>query len=219
MTRLSSDEARALGFVALLLALSAIARLGARPYDGTALLEAIDLSAHTEVADSALSERRRRERPLEPGERIDPNTASAVELDRLPGVGPALADRIVADREAHGPFRTTSDLARVSGVGPRMLERIAPLLELPIGPASATVADGARPVLDSPGAGPARVDPNRAGADELQTLPGVGPALAARIIAHRDSVGGFRTLDDLLAVSGIGPATLERLRPRLRLDP
>lgn len=61
-------------------------------------------------------------RPLEPGERIDVNQASAVELTRLPRVGPALAQRLVAWRTAHGPFRSLAALDSVPGVGPKLLE-------------------------------------------------------------------------------------------------
>lgn len=56
------------------------------------------------------------------------------------------------------------------------------------------------------------VDLNRADAAGLETLPGVGPATAARIIRWREANGGFRTVEDLLAVSGIGERTLETLR-------
>lgn len=55
---------------------------------------------------------------------IDLNTASALELEELDGVGPALAGRIVAHREANGPFTALADLDAVSGVGPVLLARI-----------------------------------------------------------------------------------------------
>jgi competence protein ComEA len=58
------------------------------------------------------------------------NTANAEALQALPGIGPLLADRIVADREAHGPFRTPEDLLRVPGIGPKRWERIRPLVRL-----------------------------------------------------------------------------------------
>jgi competence protein ComEA len=51
---------------------------------------------------------------------------------------------------------------------------------------------------------------SRADQATLETLPGVGPALAGRIIDWRTQNGPFRSVSDLLAVSGIGPATLER---------
>jgi len=55
---------------------------------------------------------------------LDPDEASSAELERLPGIGPALASRIVADRTLHGPYRSPEALMRVSGIGPRILERI-----------------------------------------------------------------------------------------------
>ena len=51
-----------------------------------------------------------------------------------------------------------------------------------------------------------------ASSDQLQDLPGIGPSLAAAIIEHRSSEGGFSSVDELLEVSGIGPAKLEGLR-------
>lgn len=57
---------------------------------------------------------------------IDLNTASAAELDLLPGIGPALAARIIEDRAAHGPFRSLDDLDRVSGIGPKTVAKLAP---------------------------------------------------------------------------------------------
>lgn len=55
------------------------------------------------------------------------------------------------------------------------------------------------------------VNLNTADAAELETLPGIGPATAAQIIAHREQHGPFTQLMDIEAVSGIGPATRERL--------
>ena len=65
---------------------------------------------------------------------------------------------------------------------------------------------------------PSEIDPeqviniNTAGAPELELLPGIGPSLAKEIIDHRSANGLFNTLDDLLAVSGIGPAKVEQIR-------
>ncbi len=52
-------------------------------------------------------------------------------------------------------------------------------------------------------------------ADDLQTLDGIGPKLAARIIEWRDAHGGFRSVEDLTDVPGIGDARMEALRPKL----
>jgi competence protein ComEA len=63
-----------------------------------------------------------------PGAPVDLNTATAAELDALPGVGPATAAAIVQDREQHGPFRTVDDLARVRGIGPAKLAQLHDLV-------------------------------------------------------------------------------------------
>lgn len=53
---------------------------------------------------------------------------------------------------------------------------------------------------------------NTAGADDLDTLPGIGPVLAQRIIEYRAAHGPFQKVNDLLEVKGIGPATLDKVR-------
>ncbi|MCC6350079.1 MAG: helix-hairpin-helix domain-containing protein [Candidatus Eisenbacteria bacterium] len=55
---------------------------------------------------------------------LDLNRAGEAELDRLPGIGPVLASRIVAHRKLHGPFRSPDDLLAVPGIGPKLLERL-----------------------------------------------------------------------------------------------
>jgi competence protein ComEA len=58
------------------------------------------------------------------------NTASAQDLDALPGIGPVLAGRIVAWRTAHGPFASVDALTDVPGIGPAMLARLADLVRV-----------------------------------------------------------------------------------------
>jgi competence ComEA-like helix-hairpin-helix protein len=66
---------------------------------------------------------------------LDPDRATAAEWERLPGIGPTLARRIVADRAARGPFRSGDGLLRVRGIGPKTLERIRSYLLPPAAPA------------------------------------------------------------------------------------
>jgi len=82
-------------------------------------------------------------------------------------------------------------------------------------PASGTGADG----TDAGGvaAAGAPVDLNTASADVLDTLPGIGPALAGRIIDWREQNGGFTALEQLMDVSGIGEATYGRLHDLVTL--
>jgi len=63
--------------------------------------------------------------------RIDVNTASAAELELLPGIGPTLARRITDFRDRSGPFRTIESLQRVRGIGPKTVEKIRPYAVAP----------------------------------------------------------------------------------------
>jgi len=83
----------------------------------------------------------------------------------------------------------------------------------------APVRTGAAPRMTGEGArlrDGAGIDPNRASADELALLPGIGPRLAAEIVATRARLGGFRSVDELGKVRGIGARKLATLRPFLR---
>jgi competence ComEA-like helix-hairpin-helix protein len=60
------------------------------------------------------------------GERFDLNRSTTFELQALPGIGPKMAQRILEDRDTHGPFRFLDDLLRVPGIGRKKLEKIAP---------------------------------------------------------------------------------------------
>ena len=146
----------------------------------------------------------RQGRPLGSTERIDIDHAGAVELQRLPGVGPALANRIVADRQSNGAFGTIAGLRRVRGMGPTVLERLRAHLSFGGVPAEAQ------------GTGqPAPIDLNRASVADLVGLPGIGPARARAIVAFRDSTGPFRQLTDLKRVPGVPASLAGQLAGRL----
>ncbi|HEB84049.1 MAG TPA: helix-hairpin-helix domain-containing protein [Bacteroidetes bacterium] len=64
-----------------------------------------------------------------------------------------------------------------------------------------------------------KVDINRAGLEELESLPGIGPVLARRILEFRETNGPFRRSRDLLLVRGIGEKRMARLEPYITLTP
>lgn len=225
------QEKLALGVAALLLAAGAAAR-AFMPGPAEADLSGppgVDAPASRligAVADSVEREKRR-DTPLAPGETIDPSTASADELMRLPKVGPGLAQRIVDWRESHGPFRSLDDFDAVPGVGPAVLRDAGPHLaglsstRRSFQPA-ASVADWDRsPETTDRGTAPpgGLVDINTASAEALAGLPGLGEVKARRIVRHRNEHGPFAAVDSLVQVNGIGRATLERLRPLVRATP
>jgi competence protein ComEA len=236
--KMAPHERFALGVVGLLVAVGGVVQLRARPSAADWLAGGDSLAApsaahHLAAVEEEVERSRRRAQPLRPGERIDPNRASADELRRLPRVGPALAERIVAHREEHGPFHSLADVDAVSGIGPALLSGIAPHLELPAAAGAAGAAGGTAtsaahaqgPPAAAGRAGsagstlPVPLDVNRATAAELQRLPGVGPVLAQRIVEWRDTHGPFRTTAELERVPGIGPKMRERLAPLVRVGP
>ena len=136
--------------------------------------------------------------PLLVGLPIDVNAADAHALGAVPGLGPAIASAIVADRTARGPFRRLEDLDRVAGVGPQTVELLRPFVIL---------------------GDPPPVDLATASAAELETLPGIGPVLAARIVVDRADRGPVRSVDDLSRIDGISPALIDRLRDLVTVSP
>src|SRR5262249_46965104 len=78
---------------------------------------------------------------------------------------------------------------------------------------------GSRPTELQAGAVPLyRIDLNQADRIELAQLPGVGEQMAGRIVDHRREKGNFGSVDELAAVRGVGPATLERVRGYVRIE-
>jgi competence protein ComEA len=153
--------------------------------------------------------------------RVDLNHADRTELEQVPTVGPTLAKAIDDHRQAGGTFRTADDLRGVHGFGAKTVEKVRPfvqadtpseppVLERRPTPAPAPAPRAAGKGKIQPGGPPINV--NTATADELMRLPGVGPVMAQNILAAR-TAKPFPTVNDLDRVKGIGPKTLDKLRP------
>jgi competence protein ComEA len=124
---------------------------------------------------------------------------------RRPGLyefasGDRTADAIKA---AHGPTRR-ADLAALNLAAP-----LADGTQVLVPRRGESIA--AAPVA-TPGAPGALVNVNSADEAELELIPGIGPVKAAAIVEYRTQSGAFTALEELLDVTGIGPATLEAMR-------
>jgi competence ComEA-like helix-hairpin-helix protein len=210
---MTQRERRSLLLGCLLLLIAGVVRTLAVAETADTLTSPSD--ALPELLDESLAaaeEADLRRRPLGGDERIDVNRAGEVDLDRLPGIGPSTARAIVAFREENGAFRSAQDLERVRGIGQATVSRLEPWLDFSLGiPRVLARRRG-------PSESPPLVSLRSASATDLERLPGIGPALAARIIEARDRRGYFSSWEDLLAVRGIGPRKLDALRDVARLD-
>lgn len=115
-----SEAHAALGLIVVALALAALAaQRGGEDDAPTPREQAPPPSAANTAAVRALRD----------GQRLQLNSASAEELTLVPGIGPQLAQRIVAERARRGGFSAWHELREVRGLGPKTLQRIAPFFE------------------------------------------------------------------------------------------
>ena len=187
-------------------------------------------------------------RALSPGEKIDINTASRLELERLPDIGPVMAQRILDYRKSKGAFDTVEELLDVRGIGQTRLTSLRPWVTVGGGsriaetrpPPRATpvrtaiAASTLRPVptakpeatkLAMVAASPkpaitpdGRVNINVAGVEELLTLPRMTKAVAQEIVEYREKNGPFRDPHAIVDVPSIGEAAYARLRDKLAAE-
>jgi competence protein ComEA len=111
----------------------------------------------------------------------------------------AAGSRVVDAVSAAGGFTATADQTQLN------LAQLVEDGQQIVVPTQGAAPAAGEPVPSTDGAAGAKVNINSADATTLQTLDGIGPALAQRIVAYRSAHGGFRTVSDLQNVTGIGP--------------
>ena len=150
--------------------------------------------------------------PAPTGEVILVHVAGAV---RRPGLYEMPAGARIADaiESARGP-KTVADLGALNLAEPLADGQKVDVPRRGEDTVATAPAPPASPGAPSIGATPgATVDLNSADQATLETIPDVGPVTAQAIITYRTEVGAFESIEQLLEVSGIGPATLETMRP------
>jgi DNA uptake protein ComE-like DNA-binding protein len=129
--------------------------------------------------------------------KVDLNKATTAQLEELPGIGAAMAKKIVDGR----PYKSVDDLSK-AGISASEIRKITALVM--IGPASATAPKDAKSIMKD--TKPALVDLNKGTAAQLEGLPGIGPALAKKIAAGRP----YKSVNDL-SKAGISSKEIHKI--------
>lgn len=163
---------------------------------------------------------------------IDLNTASLEELQTLPGIGPSKAKAIIEYREK-SKFKSPEEIMNVPGIGQKTYEKIKDKItvgdenventknaqEKPANPNKEAKEETSQTQLvtktttfTNSTTSIKLININTATAEELEKLPGIGPAKAQAIIDYRNKFGGFKTIEEIKNVKGIGEKTYEKLK-------
>ena len=181
----------------------------------SAKLPPVDMSASRTPAPAARSNQ--------------PVVVSVVGLVHTPGLvtlapGARIADALkAAGGTTDGADTVGLNMARQVDDGEQIVVGLAPVKGQPAVLGSSVSPGSAAPGPTSSASRPAKGGPaqpvnlNTATVQQLDTLPGVGPVMAAAIVAWRDAHGKFTSVEQLSEVDGIGPGRLEKLRPLVRV--
>jgi competence protein ComEA len=182
---------------------------------------------------------------IKPAAKVDVNSADLATLETLPGVGPAIAARIIAGR----PYKTLSDLENVKGLSAAKLNTMKDSLvfgraaeaSTPQAPQTPKAAKPpkAPPSEASPAStrsgsatGPAsaakstvsklapgeQLNINTASAADLDKLPGIGSTKAQAIVDYRNQNGAFKSIEDIEKVKGIKGGTFSKIKPYIKVS-
>lgn len=148
---------------------------------------------------------------------VDLNSASQKELESLPGVGPATAKKIIANR----PYKSVDELSK-AGLSRKAVDKLKPMVTVGAAPATPSAATQT-PAAKAPASGKAaavkpsalkpgeKININTASKEQLEALPGIGPARAQGIIDGRP----YKAPEDIMKVKGIKQGIYNKIKDNI----
>ncbi len=145
---------------------------------------------------------------------IDVRSASAKELEMVPGIGTKTAAKIIAVR---AEFASLEDLMTVKGIGPAKFDKLKEFF-VPFGANHTKKISQEKKADTEYDRRATSVNLNTAGVEELTTIKGIGKATAEKIVNYRNEHGKFKSTKDLINVKGIGTKKLESILPQVVVE-
>ncbi len=151
---------------------------------------------------------------------FDPNTLDEEGFKQL-GFSNKVIHTIINYRTKGGYFKTPQDIKKIYGLQPADAEKLIPYIKI----ASATNDKNYKPEAKQTFNKPISVtntyhaiNINTATAEEWKTMPGIGDVLANRLVKFRNSMGGFKSVDDVKKTYGLSDSTFKLIRPYLKMN-
>lgn len=152
---------------------------------------------------------------------FDPNTLDEAGWRSL-GLKPGQIRTLLRYRSKGGRFRKPEDLLRIYGLAPGLAEALIPYVQIagpdkteaPVLSQSSNTPDSSR-WQPSRKPGPVSLNINQADSSAFESLPGIGPVLARRLVNFREKLGGFYSIDQVRETFGMPDSTYQRIQPLL----
>jgi competence protein ComEA len=200
-----------------------VSGIGQAKFDDLKDLVTVKAAAATKTAETTTKTKAKAETVVKgsektvAGEIVNLNTADKATIENLPGIGSAMADNIIAAR----PFKNIDDLKNVKGIGQAKFDKLKDLVTVKAAKTAKKIETEAAAATKSTSQAAAKqsaagglVDLYTADKSAIESLPGIGPALAEKIITARP----FKSIDDLKNVNGIGQAKFDKLKSLVTID-
>ena len=161
---------------------------------------------------------------------FNPQTASKEAFEAL-GLSGFLADRIINYRTKGGRFKKKEDFQKMYGLKPEQYQQLEPYIIIEAMPVTISGSNYANTNVPSnlptaynnvPRVSARKViniDVNKSTQDDWQSLRGIGPAFAARIMKYRENLGGFHNIEQVKEVFGLPDSTYQNIKSSLQLSP